>query len=351
MPVVRPEELVRNFRENGLKLLLQEAGNVRDVLALTGRTLRGEPDFARLKVARTTYVTAAYRHLTNDIVLQLPYRTRAGGRKRTLTLCILIEHQSEPDALMIFRVLEYLVQIYKEQIREWRKRHAGSLAGFAFQPVLPIVLYTGSRRWDAIEALVTLVTGGEEFADVVPEFRPLFVNLPALAPEELEASGGAIGWVLALIQKRDADPHEYRALLARAVAHLERMAEEERDRWLLLLSYVQALVYHDRVAGEREELRELIVSSTRTDERRREVNAMTQTIAEALREEGLKKGVVDGVQKSLIHLLRAKFKKIPRAAEKIIQATDDTTQLNAWLSRVLTATTFDDMGIGTPRGH
>jgi hypothetical protein len=32
MPRVRPEEIVRQFRDNGLKLLLHDAGNVRDLL-------------------------------------------------------------------------------------------------------------------------------------------------------------------------------------------------------------------------------------------------------------------------------------------------------------------------------
>jgi hypothetical protein len=60
----------------------------------------------------------------------------------------LIEHQSEPDALMSMRLLEYFVQIIKAQMGAWASTHA-SFAGFRVQPVLPVVLYTGTQCWDA----------------------------------------------------------------------------------------------------------------------------------------------------------------------------------------------------------
>ena len=75
-----------------------------------------------MTVDPTTYITADYRHLVSDLVLDVLYRTRLGGRRRTLTLYILIEHQSEPDPFMSFWVLEYSMQIYKGQMRARRPR-------------------------------------------------------------------------------------------------------------------------------------------------------------------------------------------------------------------------------------
>jgi hypothetical protein len=47
---------------------------------------------------------------------------------------------------MVFRVLEYVWQIYRRQVRDWRQEH-GSVDYVRFQPVLPVVLYTGTRAW------------------------------------------------------------------------------------------------------------------------------------------------------------------------------------------------------------
>src|SRR5262249_54386666 len=156
---------------------------------------------------------------------------------------------------------------------------------------------------------------------------------------ELEASAGCLGWVLELIQRRHAPLEDFRALVARVVGHLEEIAEDERDRRLLLLSYLTALIYHDRPEPERESLRERIVESVQTDPRRREVEIMTRTIADALREEGMRLGEVRSQQKMLLRLLRRKFGRVPRAVEQTVRATDIISRLDAWFDAGITAQT------------
>jgi predicted transposase YdaD len=348
MSAPRVAEIVRHFRENGLKVLLQRPANVRDLLALAGAAHLDRLDFARLSVEPTTYVASDYRHLTSDLVLTIPLRL--GGRRRTLTLYVLIEHQSEPDALMVLRVLDYLVQIYKGQLRDWERRH-GSPTGFRLQPVLAVVLYTGTRAWESLGRLVDLVEGGELFAGATPDFAPLFVSLPSLPAAALESAAGTFGWVLELIRQRHARPEEFRGLLRRALRHLEDLSAAERSRWLELLSYVVALIYHDREPPEREGLKELVLASVRTDERRQEMEAMVRTIADELRDEGRQQGRQEGEvrarQDILLRQLRARFKKVPKAAERTVKATADVTRLDTWLERFVDAKTLDDVGIET----
>jgi hypothetical protein len=348
MPRVRPEDIVRHFRENGLKLLFHEPGNVRDLLALRDPDRAARIDFARMTIDPTTYVAADYRHLASDLVLKAPYRTRRGGRRRGVTLYVLLEHQSEPDAGMQLRVLDYLVQIYKTQVRAWERRH-GSRACLRLQPVLPVVLYTGERRWDTPAGLAELVEGREEFADVLPQLNALFLSLPAIPAAELEAAGGYLGWVLELIQQRHAPPAAFRVLVARAVSFLEGMPAAERDRWLLFLSYIQALIYHDRPEGEHEELRQLIVESVSTDPRRREVEVMTRSYADVLLEEGRVQGRRETEvllrQQLLVRQLRRRFGRLPRPVEQVIRGTDDIARLDAWLDSLVTAETLDAVGI------
>jgi hypothetical protein len=338
----RIEQIIRHFRENGLKLLLQNPGNARDLMALTATRLLDRLDFARMTVDPTTYIAADYRHLAADLVLQVPFRTRRG--RGTITLYILIEHQSEIDPLMRLRVLDYVVQIYKRQARDWLARHP-SLKGFGFDPVLPVVLYTGTASWPALPRLVELVQQGEEFVDVLPDLAPLYVNLPDVAREALEASG-VLGWVLELIQQRRARPEAFRALVVRVVQRLEALPARERQRWLELLSYIRAMVYPDRGRGEQEELREVIAASVRTDERRREVEALFMTGYEATLEEGRQQGARSNAREVLLDLLRSKFGRVPRAVEKAIRTTEDLGQLKAWVVRAGMASTLEEASIG-----
>jgi Putative transposase, YhgA-like len=149
-------------------------------------------------VAPTRFVHRDYRHLEADVVLHAPLLDPQGRRlARHITIYVLIEHQSEPDPLMLLRVLEYVVPIFKKQLQEWDHAH-GSREGFRFQPVLPVVLYTGTRTWEGLGQLVDLVAQAELVADVTPSLRPLFLNLGETETADLESRGGAFGWLLRL---------------------------------------------------------------------------------------------------------------------------------------------------------
>ena len=137
----RVEQIVRHFRENGLKLLLERPANARELLGLTATRLVDRMDFGRMRIDPTTYIAADYRHLACDLVLEVPFRTGRG--RESITLYILIEHQSEPDVFMRLRVLDYVAQIYKRQVRERLSQRTPSTE-FKLEPVLPIVLYTGT---------------------------------------------------------------------------------------------------------------------------------------------------------------------------------------------------------------
>ncbi len=108
------------------------------------------------------------------------------------------------------------------------------------------------------------------------------------------------------------------------------------------------MVYHDRDESEQAGLRELIVASVRTDERRREVEAMFRSGAEALREEGREEGAILALQQALVDLMRSKFRRIPRTTERAIRATQDQNELHIWLVRAGNATTLQEIGIAPP---
>jgi hypothetical protein len=348
MSRARWKQIVRRFPENGMKLLLEEPRNVRELLALTHSELLPLIDFDRLALVRTTFVARDFRHVEADVVQTAPLRVR--GRWRTVVwLYLLIEHQSEPDALMPIRLLDYLVQIIKAQMRAWSKAHK-SYTGFRVQPVLPVVLYTGTERRDSPGRLIDLVDPGEQFGRVTPDFEPIFLNLPALPPERMVSEGGCFGQVLRLLQRRKARLPEFRRLLEEALEALEAMPPAQRLRWLELLSYIHMLVYHEREEREVRGLQETIEASVQTDPHRQEMQAVKRTILDKWMDEGRKKGrkeeAIHTRQQTLLRQLRARFPDVPQATVDVVIATRDVAQLDAWLDRVVSARNLDEVGIG-----
>jgi hypothetical protein len=334
-------QLARNFNENGMKLMLEHRYNVRDLLRLTQTDLAGRLNFRRLTREPTTYVQRDYRHVESDLLFQAPYRRRSGQR---VVIYILIEHQSRPDELMPLRLPDYVLQVYKTQLREWEQTHA-SHAGIRFHLVVPVVFYTGTRDWDSVGRLENLVELGQQFKRMIPGVDPEFVNLPTLPEAKLEAAG-YFGSVLRLVQQRGAPLADFEDLLRRVVRHLETMPPQERLRRLDLLSYANALVYHARDRSEQPGLHGIIQASAGTDEQRREIAEMGQTMAEYLKEEGMKVGEVRALRQALLRQLRKRFPPLPEALVQTIETTEDVDQLNQWIDRVVTAKSLAAMRIG-----
>ncbi len=281
-----------------------------------------------------------YSHLASDIVLTAPFKIGSGKAARRIYLYLLIEHQSEPDALMLFRLLEYEVAIYKSQPRAWLDEH-GDPSGFAFQPVIGMIFYTGTQRWEQrVPTIAELVQGGELLAAYLPHVEPLTINLPELPEETLYGEAGFFGAVLHVFQQRvkRKSCSEFRGLSCIAVCSTwSRCRRAQRGRWQTLLSYLYALMYYAREEPERASLTQMIDRSIKSEKHRKEVRNMGKTIAEALKEEGLQ----TGQQQMLIRLIRKQFGSVPHKVSARIKATKDAEQLQTWGEAVLTADSID----------
>jgi hypothetical protein len=84
-----------------------------------------------------------------------------GRPERSVLLYILIEHQSKPDPLMMLRLLEYMVHIYRRQIRRSDSKRSAHRP--PLDPVLPLVLYTGIAKWESLASMAELVAMGNHF--------------------------------------------------------------------------------------------------------------------------------------------------------------------------------------------
>jgi hypothetical protein len=339
--------LVRHFHENGLKFLLENPGNTRDLLQLLEVKLLPRLDITQMRVVLGRFVQRDFRHLESDLVLQVPVRPRAGSKPRHILLYILIEHQSEPDRFMSLRALDYVVLIYKRQMREWLQQH-DNLDQLHLQPVLPIVLYTGTRTWDNLGAIWELVELGDELLERIPKLEPLFLNVGQTSRETLE-KGGPFGLLLRLVQQRRARLKVFEQTLREVVRTLEGLAEVDRQRWLELLSFLDALLYYERKGDEHSLLHQTVYDAVQDDRHRQEVYEMAKTMAEHLQEKGEAMGVLKGGlrarQQYLLRLLRNKFGKVPARVVRRIEETDQVKLLDTWFDEAVTATQLTELSL------
>jgi hypothetical protein len=349
--------LLHNFPENGLKFLLHNPANLRDLLqflAAHNTTLpaAGSFDFDRRSIEPDTHIRSDFSHGVTDLLVRLPFR--AGLQPSTwIKVYLLFEHLSGHQRHIVPRTVGYAMEVYRLQERRWLQSHK-TLQGLLYEAVIPIAIYTGERVWQAPTPFRELVKGGEFFAPFIPGTEPLFLSLPGKSEEELVRDGRALGTVLYVLQQRHAVIDDFHRALTNAVGIVQEHAAEDRHRLSELLSYLTAVVYHFRNVNERDSLRDELERSIRVQTVRKEVHSMGQTIAEALREEGMmegeRKGELKAKRETLIMQLRQKFGgKVTPAIVGNIEKTSDLDMLDHWLAELLDAETLQELGIQARR--
>jgi hypothetical protein len=280
-----------------------------------------------------TFITPGFTELESDVLLRAPWRG-GPGQAGEIQVFILIEHQSEPDEHAVFRASRYVMQVYDKQEKQWLREHDNT-RGLRFEPVLPIVFYSGTRTWERLPSMRELVHHGNLFGPLIPSLEPVFINLADTEPDVLHSRVGTFGWVLWLIQQKRNREIEFQDVLRQVVARVDRLHVKARGRWEHQLWFAHALIYHAREEPERGRLADFIRATVRQAEQA-EVKTMGKTIAEALMEEGEATGILKGKRDMLLRLLRCKFKRVSADITAEIEVAQQE-QLDAWCDAVVTA--------------
>ncbi len=131
-------------------------------------------------------------------------------------------------------------------------------------------------------------------------------------------------------------------MLHQVVTQVDKIHDANAGRWESLLWYMHALVYHGRKVNERGPLADFICSSVRKANQP-EVITMNKTIAEAIKEEGMEEGAIEGRRDFFLLLLRERFKTVPESVVAEVQATKDIHQFDVWGSAFAKARTIADI--------
>ncbi len=188
---------IREFQDRGVQKLLELPENMRGVVQLVAREIAEKLDFSRAERIPETFIQEDLRKWETDVLYRLP----CTDIDREVMIYLLLEHQSTPDRLMGLRIHNYMTQVWDMQSREWSK--AGTPVSECWLlPVIPMVLYTGKRRWSALPTLESIMRVPEAIAPFIPRYETLFLNLLATPPEQLQ--GSAVSYALRVLQVEDA---------------------------------------------------------------------------------------------------------------------------------------------------
>ena len=197
------------------------------------------------------------------MVYLLPFREKdnIGGSVHPsaaeVMIYILVEHQSTVDRTMGLRLLSYMCQIWEKQRREYTAQKLPK-SEWQFQPIIPIIFYTGEQKWETLPSLETLMDLPEVLNRFTPKFDVLLLDVKRAANKVLLKSNHPFGWLLTVLKEEDSDIEPFVAAVLRLGDHLRSLPEAERSTWQQVIYYLYLLIFFRRPIKERAALEKIV---------------------------------------------------------------------------------------------
>ena len=326
---------IHHFPDRSARWLLEDKENVRGLIEILADRIAAEIDFTRLTQLNRSFVSETLREQESDLIFSVPFH--GGPEDEELMIYILIEHQSTVDVAMGFRMLFYMTQLWDSQRREWESADIPK-GQWRLRPILPIVLYTGSQRWNTTLSLTNIMQIPDALARFVPTFDLLFLSVKDVAASDLTRTDHPLGWLLTVLQQEHAQTAAISDALQEAMRHLSELGGERSEALRRAVVYLLLLILHRRPVEEHTAL----ISILNEHAKEMEVNTMAETITGTLLERGIQQGIEQGIEKgakestieSILLVLDTRFEaNTTQTLRPSLEAIDDVQRLKSLLRK------------------
>ena len=327
---------IGHFEDKSARLLFKHTEHLRGLVMFLAGNISEHLDFSQAKIGNRSYIDNTLRDLMSDMVFTVPFR--GDTKTEDLTIYILIEHQSTVDRMMGFRFLSYMCQIWSAQLEALENAKVPT-SQRTLRPILPIVFYTGSRRWNRPITLNAVMDLPELIDPFVPKFETLFLVVKDTNTDEFLQQDHPFGWLMTVLQKVEEDEISIEKTLAETLTKLDTLLPEEKALHTHAIVYLSHLIVCRRPEDERKHLMQHIMTHNKDTE----VESLIMTGAEALIQQGLEQGRIDEKQEAVLRLMQLRFTEVSEAVVNEINGIEDLTLLDALFEEVFNAETFEDI--------
>lgn len=337
-------EPVRDDADKVMRDALLKPDNLRDLLSATVPQLVDGFDCAQARFVPPQFLLPDGRGREGDLLFEIPYK--CGDQDLLALVCVLIEHQTNPDPRMALRTLLYIVLHWERKWSEWEKLPAPK-PPFRLPPVLPIVLHTGTEPWTGARTIAELLGEPEAFHAFAPAWAPVFWELPKHSVDELLGAEEAFLQAMAVVRVEDADRAEFEKVYRATLCRLDATVGKNRSRWAELVYLIIGWITHRRPAKERLELFAIAQDVASDAQKREEVRNMVETYADQLLAEGARKGKLEGsaehARKIIMRFASRHLGTADANVEAALNAIVDLDRLDRIIDRSSEAVSWTDL--------
>lgn len=279
-------------------------------------------DFSTLKNHSGNYITPLFKEKFEDVVWSVEVTWE--GIKQQVYLYILLEFQSQVDQTMPIRLMHYVACFYDHLLK-----HRDTTPSQGLPPVLPIVLYNGSRRWTARQEIYDLIQPEPPaFLRVYqPHLRYYLVDEGRYTDEELGLNPTPLSGMFGVENAGDSWESLQHAV-DRIVTIIQATPHKERvDR--IITRWIKRHLSRLGVDVNLDHLNSLVEDK----------DMLAENLENLVRKErttGRMEGRMEAKRETAVSLIELKFGPLPDwAVHQIDQA--NPAQLDIWITSILTA--------------
>lgn len=258
-----------------------------------------------------SYILEDFSEEESDIV----YKVNIEGEE--IIFYILLEFQSRVDYRMPVRLLFYMVEIWREILKNTSKNRRGR-KDFKLPSIVPMVLYNGKNTWTACKNFKDVLSGSNLFGENVIDFRYMLFDIYRYNEKQLEDMANMVSTVF-LLDKEISKEDLIKRLRIMAYV-LKKITPEQFD---ILKTWLKSIIKPRLDSESKVRIEEILEKSSQ-----REVDYMVSNLGKTIDNiirEGKKEGKEEGKKELITKMLVKKFAELPEEyTYKINKLSDET---------------------------
>ena len=244
-----------------------------------------------IELYNNRFITSKYKDRESDIIYKV----------KNKNIFFIIEHQSTIDYSMVYRMLEYSIEIMRQIIQGKENKRKT----YKYPLIIPIVIYTGDKKWDAKLSMKEI----KEKAQWYEEQEDIsLVDINEYTKEELLKEKNLLSKVMLLEKSKNE---------AEFIENVEEILEIADDRNIDKLKDI--IIYKAYDALEQEELEEML--NKMKNKKEESIMTLGERIRRNEREErmkarnegkieGIKEGINEGRMEGITEAINTTIKKM-----------------------------------------
>ncbi|MBX4262363.1 Rpn family recombination-promoting nuclease/putative transposase [Clostridium estertheticum] len=230
----------------------------------------------KLILVDKSYILSDYEELESDIV----YNATIG--EQNIIFYVLLELQSSVDHSMPIRLLMYMVELWREILRNSEKKEI-KRKSYRLPAIVPIVLYNGTKKWTCARNFKDIINESQLFGDNILDFKYILVDINSYSKEYLYEFKNIAAAIFLLDQ--DINAMEFLERLKNIVINFSNLTSEEK---LLLKGWIKNTTNSNEIYNMNE-----LVDNIFNENKKEEVEIMVSNASNIfgkLKSDGIKEG-------------------------------------------------------------